>query len=224
MIEFIFMLTRDDVTLKDAREVYASVAGSGLRHVGCKDVGLPTEQLKALMDDIRANGHESWIEVVSETEEDTLASARAAAEIGPDHLIGGTLIEPVQEILEGTGIKFWPYVGQIVGHPCLLRGSIEEIVADTERAAALGVDGINLLAYRYDGDVEALVRAVVGATDLPVICAGSVDSVDRIRALEACGAWAFTIGTAALDGALVEGAPLSGQLEAAIDAAAGAPA
>src|SRR5215217_7926328 len=223
MIEFIFMLTRDDVTLSDAREAYASIAGTGVRHVGCKDVGLPTEELRALMDDIRSNGHETWIEVVSETEEDTLASARAAAEIRPDHLIGGTLIEPVQEILEGTGIKFWPYVGQIVGHPCLLRGSVEEIVADAERAASLGVDGINLLAYRYDRDVGALVRAVVDATDLPVICAGSVDSVERIRALDRAGAWAFTIGTAALDGALVDGAPLSGQLEAALDAA-GAPA
>jgi 4-hydroxythreonine-4-phosphate dehydrogenase len=221
MIEFIFMLTRDDVTLSDAREVYASVAGTGLRHVGCKDVGLPREQLAAFMDDIRANGHESYLEVVSETEADTLNSARVAAEIGPDHLIGGTLIEPVQEIIAGSGIKFWPYVGQIVGHPCLLRGTIDEIVADTERAAALGVDGINLLAYRYDGDVEALVRAVVGATSLPIICAGSVDSVERIRALEGCGAWGFTIGTAALDGALVEGAPLSGQLQAALDAAAG---
>ena len=29
MIEFIFMLTRDDVTLSDAREVYASIAGTG---------------------------------------------------------------------------------------------------------------------------------------------------------------------------------------------------
>src|ERR671932_2743148 len=219
MIEFIFMLTRDDVTLSDARRGYASIAQTGVRHVGCKDVGLPTEALRALMDDIRSNGHESWIEVVSETEEDTLASARAAAEIRPDHLIGGTLIEPVQEIIEGTGIKFWTYVGQIVGHPCLLRGTIDEIVADTRRAAALGVDGINLLAYRYDGDVEALTRAVVGATDLPVICAGSVDSLERIAALERCGAWGFTIGTAALDGALVEGAPLSGQLEAALDAA-----
>jgi hypothetical protein len=230
MIEFIFMLTRDDVTLSDAREVYASIADTGVRHVGCKDVGLPTDELKALMDDIRSHGHETWIEVVSETEEATLASARAAAEIGPDHLIGGTLIEPVQEILAGTErsgdaasgrgrIKFWPYVGRIVGPPCLLRGSIDEIVADTERAAALGVDGINLLAYRYDGDVEALTRAVVAATELPVICAGSVDSVERIRALDACGAWAFTIGTAALDGALVEGAPLSGQLEAALEAA-----
>jgi len=219
LIEFIFMLTRDDVTLKDAREVYASVAGTGIRHVGCKDVGLTTEELEGLMDDIRSHGHETWIEVVSETEEATLASARAAAEIRPDHLIGGTLIEPVQEILAGTGVRFWPYVGQIVGHPCLLRGSIEDIVADTRRAATLGVDGINLLAYRYDGDVEALVRAVVGATDLPVICAGSVHSVERIRTLDACGAWGFTIGTAALDGALVDGAPLSGQLQAALEAA-----
>ncbi len=219
MLEFIFMLTRDDVTLGDAREVYASISGTGVRHVGCKDVGLPTEELSALMGDIRANGHETWIEVVSETEAATLASARAAAEIRPDHLVGGTLIEPVQEILAGTGVKFWPYVGRIVDHPCLLRGSIDEIVADTRRAAELGVDGINLLAYRYDGDVDALVRAVVGATDLPVICAGSVDSVERIRALDAAGAWGFTIGTAALDGVLVEGAPLSSQLEAALDAA-----
>src|SRR5918998_2219847 len=219
MLEFIFMLTRDDVTLRDARDVYASIAGTGIRHVGCKDVGLPTEELRGLMDDIRAHGHETWIEVVSETNEDTLKSARAAAAIRPDHLIGGTLIEPVQEIIAGTGIKFWPYVGRIVGHPCLLRGSIDEIVADTKRAAAAGVDGINLLAYRYDGDVEALVRAVVGATDLPVICAGSVDSAERIWTLDACGAWAFTIGTAALDGVLVEGAPLSGQLGAALEAA-----
>jgi 4-hydroxythreonine-4-phosphate dehydrogenase len=225
VIEFIFMLTRDDVTLSDAREVYASVAGTGLRHVGCKDVGLPRDELAALMDDIRSNGHTTYLEVVSETEEATLESARAAAEIRPDNLIGGTLIEPVQEVLAGTGVKFWPYVGQIVGHPCLLRGTIEEIVADTERAASLGVDGINLLAYRYDGDVEALVRAVVAATDLPVICAGSVDSVARIQALDSCGVWGFTIGTAALDAVLVEGAPLSGQLEAAVEAAgASAPA
>ncbi len=218
MIEFIFMLTRDDVTLKDAREVYASVADSGLRHVGCKDVGLPRDELQVFMDEVKANGHTTWLEVVSETEEATLESARVAAEIRPDHLIGGTLIEPVQEILAGTGVKFWPYVGQIVGHPCLLRGSLEEIVADVERAAALGVDGINLLAYRYDGDVDELVRAVVGATDLPVICAGSVDSVERIQALDAAGAWAFTIGTAALDGVLVDGAPLRGQLQAALEA------
>ncbi|HEY0389588.1 MAG TPA: hypothetical protein VGC71_14190 [Gaiellales bacterium] len=219
MIEFIFMLTRDDKTLPNAREVYASIADTGVRHVGCKDVGLPREELAALMDDIKRNGHTTHLEVVSESEEATLASARAAAEIAPDFLIGGTLIEPVQEILAGTGIRFFPYVGQIVGHPCLLRGSIDEIAEDARRAEQLGVDGINLLAYRYDGDVDALVEAVVDATSLPVIAAGSVDSPARIQALAERGVWAFTIGTAALDGVLIPGAPLPDQLRGALDAA-----
>ena len=219
MIEFIFMLTRDDKTLPDARAVYATIADTGLHHVGCKDLGLPRDELESLMGDIRANGHTTHLEVVSETPEATLASARAAAEIGPDYLIGGTLIEPVQEILEGTGIKFFPYVGQIVDHPCLLRGSIDSIADDARRAEQLGVDGINLLAYRYDGDVNALVEAVVNATSLPVIAAGSVDSTDRIRALAERGVWAFTIGTAALDGVIVPGEPLQTQIQTALDAA-----
>ena len=77
MIEFIFMLTRDDVTLGDAREVYASIAGSGVRHVGCKDVGLPREELATFLEDIRANGHVSHLEVVSETDEATLLTRPA---------------------------------------------------------------------------------------------------------------------------------------------------
>ena len=220
-MEFIFMLTRNDETLADAREVYASVATAGVRHFGCKDVGLPRKELEALLSDIESNGHTSYLEVVSESDEATLASARAAAEIQPDYLIGGTLIEPVQEIIAGTGIKFFPYVGRVVGHPCLLRGSIQEIADDARRAEALGLDGVNLLAYRYDGDVEALVDAVVSNTSLPVIAAGSVDSVERIRALARNGVWAFTIGTAALDGVLLPEEPLQAQLELALEASAG---
>lgn len=215
------MLTRDDRTIADAREVYGSVAQTGIRHVGCKDLGLPRDELAGLMEDIRANGHTSYLEVVSETDEAVLESARVASEIGPDYLIGGTLIEPVQEIIAGSPVRFFPYVGKVVDYPCLLRGTIEEIAQDARRAEELGVDGINLLAYRYDGDVEALVEAVVKATSLPVIAAGSVDSAARIRALADRGVWAFTIGTAALDGKLVSDAPLEGQLGYILDAASG---
>jgi len=216
--EFIFMLTRDDETIRDAREIYASVADSGVSHFGCKDVGLPAAELGALLDDIRGDGHTSYLEVVSETEEATLSSARVAAELRPDYLIGGTLIEPVLEIIDGTGIRFFPYVGRIVGHPCLLRGTIEQIAADAREAERLGVDGINLLAYRYDGDVDALVEAVVEATSLPVIAAGSVDSTERIAALSRRGVWGFTVGTAALDGAFVPGAGLEAQIGAILEA------
>jgi hypothetical protein len=219
--QFIFMLTRDDQTLADAREVYDSIAGTGVTHVGCKDVGLPRRELERLMEDIRANGHTSYLEVVSESEEATLQSARVATDLGPDYLIGGTLIEPVQEIIAGSGMHFFPYVGKVIGHPCLLRGSVQEIVEDAGRAQELGVEGINLLAYRYDGDVDALVEAVVGGISLPVIAAGSVDSAQRIQALAERGVWAFTIGTAALDGKLLAGAPLHEQLQYVLDVANG---
>jgi hypothetical protein len=219
--EFIFMMTRDDETVADARAIYESVSGAGVRHVGCKDIGLPQDELGRLLEDIRASGHSSYLEVVSETEEAELQSARVATEVGPDYLIGGTLIEPVQEIIAGTGIRFFPYIGRVVGHPCLLRGSIDEIAEGARRAEDLDVDGINLLAYRYDGDVDALVEAVVRATSLPVIAAGSVDSAERISALADRDVWAFTIGTAALDGKLVPGAPLSEQLRYVLDAAGG---
>jgi len=67
--------------------------------------------------------------------------------------------------------------------------------------------------------VPELVRAVSDATSLPLICAGSVDSIERIEELRDLGVWAFTIGTAALDGVIVEGEPLAGQLAATLAAA-----
>jgi hypothetical protein len=220
-MEFILMLTREDLTVPEARSVYAQLRDTGVRHIGCKDVGVPPDEVRALLDEIRAQGHHSHLEVVSSTQEAVLQSARVAAEVGPDHLIGGTQIAPIQAILSGTATQFFPYVGQIVGHPCLLRGTIAEICDDVRRVDAAGVAGINLLAYRYDGDVPALVEAVVGATDLPVICAGSISSEAQIRLLRELGVWGFTIGTAILDRSLLPGAALADQIEAALAAAAG---
>lgn len=213
------MLTRNDETIPNARAVYASIADLGLRHVGCKDVGLPKPELAALIAGIRSHASTSYLEVVSESDDSMELSARTAVEVGADYLIGGTAVERIQNVIAGTGMKFFPYIGSIVGHPCLLRGSIKEIVDDAKRVEQLGVDGINLLAYRYDGDVPELVRQVGAATRLPLICAGSVDSVERIQALSDLGVWAFTIGTAALDGAFVPDKPLDDQLRVALAAA-----
>jgi len=220
MPEFIFMLTRDDKTLPDAQQVFADVATVGVTHVGCKDIGLPEVELAAFLDSVRAAGATTHLEVVSATPEDELRSAEVALRVAPDFLIGGTQVEQVIRLIAGSGMKYFPYVGRIVGHPCLLRGSIDEICEDARRVEQQGADGINLLAYRYDGDVPALVEAVSNATRLPLICAGSVDSAQRIAELAELGVWAFTVGTAALDGRFVEGGSLSDQLTAILDAAA----
>ena len=103
----------------------------------------------------------------------------------------------------------------------MLFRSIEEIAEDAGAAQRLGVDGINLLAYRYDGDIEALVEAVQAAVSIPVIAAGSVNSLERINALADRQIWAFTIGTAVLDGEFVPGAPVEAQLRGVMDALSG---
>jgi len=51
-----------------------------------------------------------------------------------------------------------------------------------------------------------------------VLCAGSVDSLDRVRELVELGVWGFTVGTAALDGKFVADVPLRGQLQAILAA------
>ena len=213
MIEFIFMLTRDDMTIPDAMTVYQSIRSTGLRYVGFKDVGLPYATLRELAAAIRSDGREIMLEVVSERPEDELRSIRAATEIGVDWVLGGTHPDEALPLLAGSGLRYCPFPGTVVGHPSQLRGSVDAIAQD---AAALtkrpGVTGLDLLAYRHDGDVEALVGAVVAAARGPVIAAGSVDSTARIDALSRLGAWGFTIGSAIFEGRFGRPDDIAGQI------------
>jgi Histidine biosynthesis protein len=197
MPEFVFMLTHDDVTVEDAFKVYDEVRDTGLHFIGFKDVGLPFDRLKALTEAMHEDGREVMLEVVSEEKEDEFRSAEAALDLGVDYLLGGTHAGEVTQMLSGTGIRYYPFPGRIVGHPSLLRGSIEEITQSAMELATMdGVGGLDLLAYRHDGDVERLVRSVVASVKVPVIAAGSVDSEEKIRTLADAGVWGFTVGSA----------------------------
>ncbi|WP_201724406.1 hypothetical protein [Streptomyces antimycoticus] len=201
MTNFIFMLTRDDRTVHDAHELADVAADAGVTHIGFKDIGLPLAELGTLASHIKDRGATSYLEVVSTTVEDELRSIRCAIDLGVDYVLGGTNPELGAEILRGTPIRYFPFAGEVVGHPSVLAGPPDDIVESARRVTAIdGVHGIDLLAYRFGGDVERLVSDVVAAISLPVIAAGSVDSSDRVRALQRAGAEAFTIGTALIDG------------------------
>jgi hypothetical protein len=221
MTEFIFMLTHSDRTVPDARAVYDELRSTGLRYVGFKDIGLPIPELRELAAAIRADGREVMLEVVSEDPDDELRSIRAALEIGVDWLLGGTHPDEACEILAGTPIRYCPFPGEVVGHPSLLRGTIERIAADAAALTARpGVHGLDLLAYRYDGDVEALTAAVRERSAGPVIAAGSVDSLERIAALQRIGVWGFTIGGAIFDGKFAGAPSIAAQVETVLAAVA----
>ena len=216
MIEFVFMLTRDDVTVGDATAAFRSVSGTGLRYVGFKDIGPPPAVLRDVADAAHEAGLEVMLEVVSVSREEELRSLRAAREIGVDWVLGGTHPHDGVEILDG--VRYCPFAGTVEGHPSVLTGSSEEIAAHAAELAALpGVHGVDLLAYRHaTEDPVALTRAV--AAECPVIAAGSVRSLEQIAALEAAGAWGFTIGSAIFEGVLPGGPSVPAQIEAVLAA------
>jgi len=202
-MEFIFMLTHHDVTVPNALDLLQKVSKTGLKCAGCKDIGLEIPKLRLLFSNMKAAGMESFLEVVTMKEEEHFRGVDVALDIGAGHLIGGMpqYTEKTIQYLKRkkNPPKFFPYIGKIVGHPCLLRGSLDEIVEDAKRTQKMGADGINLLAYRYDGDVRELIEKVMAAIRIPLIVAGNVDSVERIRELKELGVWAFTIGGAVME-------------------------
>jgi methylglyoxal synthase len=214
--DFILMLTASDRTIPDARARLDEALAAGVRHIGFKDVGLPFAELKALADEIRAAGGRSYLEVVSLDAERELASARAAIDLDVDCLLGGTRAETVTEITRAHPLRYYPFPGRITGHPSVLEGPVADIVASARRLADLEhVHGLDLLAYRFAGDVPALMRAVCDAVAKPVIMAGSIDAPARISAAAEAGAAGFTVGTAALEGAFPAASPgFPGQVHA----------
>jgi 4-hydroxythreonine-4-phosphate dehydrogenase len=213
---FIFMLTRNDATLQGAAEAAREAIAAGARHIGFKDAGASHAEARALSTQLKAAGAVIYLEVVSLDEASELASAELALALGVDVLMGGVRPWAVGPRVKDAPVRYFPFVGRVVGHPSVLAGSPDEIAASAREIAALpGVDGLDLLAYRSDHDGGALAREVCAAVAKPVVVAGSIDRLERIAAVRMAGAHAFTVGTAAIEGAFAAAAPgLAGQLAA----------
>lgn len=216
--DFIFMLTSQDRTVADAAERLKDVLAAGVTHIGFKDIGLPFSDLAALSVAIKKAGATLYLEVVSLDEESERRSARAAVDLGVDVLMGGTRPNVVLPVIADKGIRYYPFPGTIIGHPSQLRGTIETIVASACQLAAIdGVSGLDLLAYRFDGDVEELMRRVCQAVEKPIVVAGSIDNRERMEAVIRAGAAGFTIGTAAFKGAFSGSTDLQLEVETEIN-------
>jgi hypothetical protein len=200
-LDFIFMLTKCDKTVPDAHERLKDVLAGGAKHIGFKDIGLAFDELRILAQSIKDGGATLYLEVVSLDERSEIKSAMAAMELDVDYLMGGTRPEVIAPLVKEHKLKYYPFAGRIAGHPSVLKGTMDDIVESAVRMAAInGVDGLDLLAYRFDGDVPALMKAVCKASSVPVVIAGSIDNEERIRIVREAGAAGFTVGTAAFNG------------------------
>ncbi len=212
--ELIVMLTRNDQTVRDAIDVFDGCKDLPVQFWGFKNVGLPADRMVELVGKIKAAGKTACLEVVTYTEQACMTAARLAVECRFDYLMGTVFYPSVFAFLKGKPIKYSPFIGKVSGHPSILEGSAEEIIAEGRRLEAVGVHAFDLLAYRHVGDAEAMAAAVIKAMTVPVILAGSVDSFARIDRVKAMGAWGFTIGGAFFDKKFVTGGSFSDQVAA----------
>jgi ubiquinone/menaquinone biosynthesis C-methylase UbiE len=190
------MLTWHDFTVKDAADVFEQCKDSQARYWGFKEHPLPLGQMRDLYARMKACGKTTVLEVVSYSEAEGLAGAQVAADCGCDILMGTVFTDAINEFCKAHQLRYMPFVGTVTGRPSVLEGRIEDMVREARRYLEKGVYGIDLLAYRYTGDVSELIRTFVREVQAPVCLAGSIDSHQRLDEVKQASPWAFTIGSA----------------------------
>jgi hypothetical protein len=194
--ELIVMLTHNDRTVADAAEIFEACKDSKAQYWGFKEEGLPLDQMKQLYARMKACGKTTFLEVVAYTEAECLRGAEMGVECGVDILMGTLYFPSVHEYCKEHQLRYMPFVGKITGRPSVLEGTIDGMIAEAKGLLEKGVDGFDLLGYRYTGDAVELNRRFVAEVPAPVCLAGSVSSYQRLDEVKAAAPWAFTIGSA----------------------------
>lgn len=214
--KLVVMLTQHDKTVPNALEEFESAKDLNVECWGFKDVGLPQDKMKTLLNAMKAAGKQTFLEVVSYSEEECMAGAKLAVELGFDGLMGTIFYPAVWAFLKDQKISYFPFVGNVHGSPSVLEGTIEEIVAQGKALEALGVAGIDILAYRHKDNPEKLAEAFVKAMDIPVVIAGSINDRARMQFVEDIGAYGFTMGSALFQKDFVKDGSFRDNLDAVV--------
>lgn len=201
MIELIAMLTHNDKTVDNARQIFAQSIDAPTQHWGFKDTGLSSTELALLAGDMKTAGKTVHFESLEEEESRCVAAAQFAIDNNIDYLIGMAFHTSVARMLAEAKVGYLPTCGGRSGVPRMLHGSISEIVGDATRIRP-HVDGVTLSLYRWtDGDPGLLGKAFIEEVPSPVVVTGSINSTDRMDEIARLSPWGITVGSALFDDA-----------------------
>lgn len=191
------MLTQNDVTVKNAKEIFLEAKDAPAKYWGCKSEGIEENKLYELFNCMKKANKETILETLKMDEKSCLNTARMAAKCGATYLLGAVYYDSVKKICDDAGVKYAPFAGLDIVDT-RLRGTVEEIVNKVKDVEAEGVCGISLSGFRYvSGDPVELIRAVGGALEKPLILAGGVNSYERLDILKSVpNLFIYTIGGA----------------------------
>ena len=218
--ELIVMLTKNDQTVANAREVFQTCANSAAQCWGAKEVGLPPKALKELYAAFKDHGKTSFMEVVAYNEDDCMAGAKLAQACGCDVLLGTCFFDSVNQFCLDHGLKYMPFIGKVYNRPSVLEGTAQQMLDQLAAYSEKGVYGADLLGYRHITDGYGISKAVISQASLPICLAGSIDSYQRLDQVLAINPAWFTIGGAFFDGKF--GSDFTAQINSVCDYMQGA--
>lgn len=217
MSKLIVMLTYNDETVSNAKELFDLCKDLPVDFWGFKNIGLPLAQMKELVDDMKFVGKTTFLEVVTLSEPECRQGAQMALDCGFDYLLGTVYYDSVARFCREYQIKYLPFCGHVYGHPSILSGTPEEIADSALALEAAGCAGTDLLAYRHEECPEEVIKQLVKTVRFQVCVAGSISTFDRIDLVQDIDPWTFTIGSALFDGKFSEDKTFRGQLQAVVD-------
>jgi hypothetical protein len=212
----IVMLTHNDQTVHNAIQIFDECKDMPVTCWGFKDIGIAVDEMKTLVENMKNAGKTTFLEVVSYSEEECMAGAKLAVELGFDYLLGTLYYESVFQYIKEHSIQYMPFCGKIHGNPSILEGSIQEIIDDAKSMIQKGIKGFDLLAYRNVDD-EKLARQFCKQINVPVVIAGSINSLNRIDIMAEINPWGFTMGGALFEGKYESNAPFKKNLEVVVE-------
>ena len=122
--ELIVMLTHNDLTVRNAYEIFEQCKDSKALYWGFKEQPLPLEEMQRIFARMKACGKRTVLEVVEYTEEEGLKGAEMAVKCGVDLLMGTMYSDKILEFCKKHKLAYMPFVGEIVDRPSVLKGSI----------------------------------------------------------------------------------------------------
>ena len=171
--ELIVMLTYNDHTVENAREIFEECKDSKAKYWGFKEKPLPVEEMKALFDRMRECGKKTVLEVVEYDEDECIKGTEIAVQCGCDIMMGTTFFESVSDYCKEHKISYLPFVGDVFDRPSVLDGSAEDMIESAKEYIKNGAGGIDLFLTRSKSSTrgrslsEARFLTTNSATALP---------------------------------------------------------
>jgi len=192
----IAMLTHNDITVKDAYDVFMSSCDLDVNCWGFKNTGIDKDDMFRLVKIMKDKGKKTFLEILEYNEVSCLNIVKTAVECQFDEITGTLNFPSVHKYLKDKNIPYKPFAGNVSGIPGVLNGTYEEILYDAKKLLENGAAGLNLLAYRHRENGEELARKLCTAIKTPVCITGSISSFKHIDTILDITPWGFTIGTA----------------------------